>query len=111
MNSKFLLPLMGLLLAIKLSINIYRIWRTGDRITQAQVQLDNVKKEQAELKQRLAQVQTAEFVEKEAREKLGYGKDGEIIVIVPKLEESQESDSSEGPIENWRKWWELYIGI
>ncbi len=100
---------MGLLLAAKLSFNIYRIWRTGDRITQAQVELDKTKKEQAELKQRLAEVQTPEFVEKEAREKLGYGKDGEIIVIVPQIEpENREVEEQQ---ENWQKWWNLYIGI
>ena len=111
MKLKFLLPLLGLTLAVKLSFNIYRIWRAGDRITAARVKLEQVQKEQAELKKQLAWVQSPEFIEKEAREKLGYGKDGEIIVILPKNDEIPNHTSQIPNKPNWKRWWDLYIGI
>jgi cell division protein FtsB len=102
---------LGLLLAGKLSYNIYRIWKAGDRLQQAQAQLDKLTEDQAQLKKRLAEVNTPEFVEKEAREKLGFGKPGEIILVLPQNEATANPKSSLSPTPNWKKWWDLYVGI
>lgn len=101
----------GLLLAIKLSLNIWRLWKTGDKVTQAQAQLEQVKREQEELRSKLAYAQSPEFVEREAREKLGYGREGEIIVILPELEASSNQSTTISESPPWRQWWDLYVGI
>ena len=66
--------------------------------------------ENRKLKERLAEITSPEFVEREAREKLGYGKEGETLLVLPNQNSTQYSEKSaqeEGP--NWRKWWKLYI--
>jgi cell division protein FtsB len=107
-----LLIIGGIILAMRLGTNIYRIWKTGDRITESQTKLTQVQKKQEELKSQLAQVQTPEFVEKEAREKLGYGREGEVIVILPQNDSAKnEVLSAKENNPNWKKWWDLYIGL
>ena len=56
-------------------------------------------------KKRLVQVQSPEFIEKEAREKLGLGE--------PLPSPSNPKPQIPNPnvdIPNWQKWWKLYIG-
>ena len=49
------------------------------------------------------------FIEKEAREKLGLGKPGEVVVILPKVEQRPSNAPATEGKANWRKWWELYV--
>lgn len=50
-----------------------------------------------------------EFAERELREKLGYGREGETIVVLPEPEESRirnqkSGNESEENLENWERW-------
>lgn len=75
----------------------------------------SLEKEQEELKKKLREAETDAFVEKEARERLGYVKPGEKIVIVPKQKESSERQSVLGDFSSaekipcWRKWKKLLL--
>ena len=101
---------MGVLLVImvRLGGNVWRLWKAGERIKQAEAEVDKETQENKQLKARLAQVQSPEFIEKEAREKLGLGKPGEEIVVLPEVSAMPVVPVIEEP--NWRKWWKLYIG-
>ena len=102
---------MGVLLVImvRLGGNVWRLWKAGERIKQAEADVQKQTQENEELKTRLAQVESPEFIEKEAREKLGLGEPGETIVVLPKTEEPSFAEASEGQAPNWRRWWKLYI--
>ncbi|MDZ7586603.1 MAG: septum formation initiator family protein [Patescibacteria group bacterium] len=102
--------LVGVLLVmmVRLGGNVWRLWKAGERIKQAEAEVDKETKENKQLKARLAQVQSPEFIEKEAREKLGLGKPGEEIVNLPK-QEQESVRAGEREEANWRKWWKLYI--
>src|SRR3989344_6078670 len=80
--------LVGVLLVImvRLGGNVWRLWKAGDRIKEAELGVRSQELENQELKKRLAEVQSPEFIEKEARDKLGLGKEGETIVVLPKTE-------------------------
>jgi cell division protein FtsB len=106
----WLLVGLGILLAVRMSFNIWRVYRSGSRISQAQAELDMAIKQQNELKGNLAWVQSPEFVEKEAREKLGMGKPGEVVLILPKFDEKPRSVEA-AVLVNWQKWWSLYVGL
>lgn len=85
---------------------------SGDRLKDVKRELTLAEARNEELKRRLAEVKSPEFVEREAREKLGYGKEGEVIVILPEQTKSESSfakATADKP--NWQKWWDLYIGI
>ena len=91
-------------------MNVWKLYKAGDKVEVARKELAEVQAEQEKLKAQLEYVQSDEFVEREAREKLGYGKEGETLLVLPNQNSTQYSEKSaqeEGP--NWRKWWKLYI--
>lgn len=100
--------LVGVLLVmmVRLGGNVWRLWKAGDRLKQAEAEVDKETKENKQLKARLAQVQSPEFIEKEAREKLGLGQ-GEQIIAMPEVSAMPAVPVIGEP--NWRKWWKLYV--
>lgn len=100
----------GLLMAIQMSLNIWRVYRSGRRLEQARKQLDEAQRQQEELRKNLVYVQSPEFIEKEAREKLGMGRPGEVVLILPKFA-NKPSEISTPVLSSWQKWWRLYVGI
>ncbi len=61
------------------------------------------------LKQQLYFVNTPQFVENEAREKLGMVKPGEHIVLAPPPTESKKVGSTSDNVPNWERWWKLFF--
>lgn len=57
--------------------------KKGGAAGEAQKKLEQLEKEQAELLQMKQQVDSPNFEEKEARDKLGLAKPGEIVVVLP----------------------------
>ena len=92
---------------VRLSANVWRLWKAGDRIKDAESGVRSQELENQELKKRLAEVQSPEFIEKEAREKLGLGKPGEEIVVLPEVPAMPSMPVVGEP--NWRRWWKLYM--
>ncbi|MBI2008106.1 septum formation initiator family protein [Candidatus Amesbacteria bacterium] len=99
---------LGVFIAGRVGMNVWRLYKAGDKVEMARNELAEAQAEQERLKAQLEYVQSDEFVEREAREKLGLGKPGEEVVIVPTPSEIQDSrfKIQEGP--NWKKWWKLY---
>lgn len=99
------------LMTIRTGQNVVRLWRAGERVTEAEKTLAEARAENDKLQDRLTEVRSDEFVEKEAREKLGFGREGEVILILPdQASDNNESGGEEGDKPNWQKWWNLYIG-
>ncbi len=106
-----IITVIALFLLLRMLSGAWKLYSAGGRLQEAKAELLHVEKENAELKIRLEEVKTPEFMEREAREKLGYGKEGEVVVVVPeeeikKLQKEAEVESSEP---NWRLWWNLYF--
>lgn len=109
---------LGLLLAIRTGASVLRLWKAGDRVKTAQAELELTQVENLKLKGQVAYSQSDEFVEREARDKLGLGREGEVILILPEQSESSLKSQVSNPkseIEdirpNWKKWWDLYLRI
>ena len=103
---------LGLVVAARKGSSVWRLWRSGEQVRLAQTQVRQEEEKNQSLKARLAEIDIPEFIEKEAREKLGYSKEGETILILPDQDSTQYSVLSTqdtGP--NWKKWWDLYIRI
>lgn len=101
----------NLVLAIKLGWGVVRLWKTGGLVEEAKREVSDLKKENATLQERLVYVNSPEFVEKEARDKLGLGKEGETILVIPDQNKVQSSRIKVQNEANWKKWWDLYIRI
>lgn len=103
-----LVLLVGGVVIINLILGCVRLWRAGGRVEEAAGKVEELRRNKEELKKRLEYVRSGEFIEKEAREKLGMAKADEVVVILPKLEERQgEKKEEEAP--NWKKWQRLFF--
>ena len=76
-------------------------------VSQARKNLEQEKTENQTLKKDLSRVETKEFVEEEARNKLFLAKPDEKIVIVPIA--SKSAEKKEPPKPNWQKWLDLFF--
>lgn len=97
----------GVAIATRMSVSVWKLWKAGERVEEAQAEVVRLEGEKAEFEKRLVEVKSPEFVEREAREKLGLGEPGERIIIVPKQELEKRVEEPEME-PNWRKWWKLY---
>lgn len=91
--------------------SIYNLWHKKDLIVKAQLELIRQKQENVRLKSELLYVESRDFIEKEARNKLLLVKQGEQQVLVSqdlvKEDRTREKENKDDP--NWRKWWELFF--
>lgn len=107
----YVLIIVGLLLIINsLSHSIIDLWSKQDLVKNAQLKLDQEKKENKELKNRLKIVQDRSFIESEARDKLFMVKPGEKEVILPSgTKDENKAAQNESEKENWQKWISLFF--
>jgi cell division protein FtsB len=96
-----------LLILRHVGLSITHLIETEGTVRSLRSQLGNEKKEHVFLKQRLSYVRSDEFVEKEAREKLGLVRDAEHpVFLTPPSMQQPEADATEVP--NWQKWAKLF---
>jgi cell division protein FtsB len=106
---KFLILIIGVYIAISLTGSNWQLWRQGKIVEQMELRNQKLQQEGEALRKKLSQVETEEFIEKEARDKLNMGMPGETIVIIPDtlLATSAASGSSK-ELPNWEKWLKLF---
>lgn len=75
-----------LILVVSLVRSVLRITGSYASVENARSKLDDLRALQSELSQELAELNTDFYVEKEARDKLGYAKSGEVILVLPEEE-------------------------
>lgn len=94
--------------------SIYTLWQKHDLLVEAEQELQEQKKENAKFKQQLVVVESQNFTEKEARNKLFLQKPGEQRVLIDARLVQAVSD---GKIEanggkalpNWQQWINLFF--
>lgn len=104
--------LVGLVMAARVGVNVVRLYRLGSEVVEAEKQLNSIKLKNVELKQKLEEAQTPEFLEKEVRN-LGYAKEGETLIVIPDevLPSYQPLATESGEeVPNWKRWRKLYFG-
>ena len=112
---KYLIVLLVILLVWSLAQNIQRIIGSKDKITQAQKIVNELKMQNSQLKKQVELTKSTQFIEREARNKLGLAKEGEIVVILPEAETLKllapirPKDEEFLPKPNWQKWMELFF--
>ncbi len=107
------LIVVGVLGAIRSGRGILRLLRAGGPLVEARQELVDAEQENQVLRKRLAEVESPQFVEKEARNKLGYGKGNEVILVMSEDEAGPSAQQIvlEPEVPNWKKWWQLYIRL
>lgn len=105
----FCISIFSLATIVNISRSIWSVWQKGSIVSEREAVLSELKQENSELKKKLIEVNTPEFVEKQAREKLNLQKEGEIVVVLPKEEVAGVSANLEEEPAHWQKWWKLFF--
>ena len=103
---------MGIYLVFDLSRDLFNLIKKRERIENMEDKIEELALNSKELKERLEYVQSDEFVEKEARDKLNMAKEDEIIVVLPedfKVPDFQASKDSTEDLPNWQQWLKLFF--
>lgn len=96
---------------LHLITSIYTLWHKQDLLTNANEQLAQEKKTNAKLHQQLTQVNSPQFIEKEARDKLLMVKPGESEVFIDQnlLKASASAAKKEEAKPYWQQWIDLFF--
>lgn len=91
-----------------LARSIYDLWHKQDLVVSAKKDLEREKEKNQRLRSELSYVQSQEFIESEARNKLFMVKPGESGVIVPPDLIKEKEEKREILVPNWQKWINLF---
>jgi cell division protein FtsL len=89
----------------------YTLLQKHNLVVQAQQELDKQKHENRDLKNKIAEVKTPQFIEEEARNKLFLSKPGEGIIVIPTGALQASPSAAPKPRDtrqNWEKWVDLF---
>lgn len=92
-------------------MSIYASWKKQDLVIQTQKELQKIEKENASLKSQLREVQSAEFIERKAREELFLVKNNEKSVMLSQdlLKKKQQAIVIEKNVSIWKQWLRLFL--
>lgn len=95
-----------------------RLRASDQRLYTAQDELKELEQQKKNLQRQLELVETDEYKEYQAREKLGLIKEGELVVILPSEDilrrlspRKADSEQLTLPLPNWRKWIEILFNV
>jgi cell division protein FtsB len=108
------LVLLSLIFLLSLARNVIKINTANQNIKEAEGEAAKLSKGNAQLREKLSEVQSEEYVERQLRDKLGLAKEGEIVIVLPDEEtlrkfaprEVEEEETLPDP--NWRMWARLF---
>lgn len=105
--------LVVLLIAYNLIVQIMSAVKSGERLSDEANEVYRLEIKNKELKQQLSQIKTPEFIEEQARNKLGLGREGETIVIIPedklKLVLGASNSAQAERLPNPLGWWRFFF--
>lgn len=84
------------------------------QVERAEENLEKVAQENRDLETKLKEVKDDVYIEKQLRDKLGYAKEGEIVVVLPdeailrKLAPPERREEETLPDPNWKKWMKVF---
>jgi cell division protein FtsB len=95
-------------LIFSVSRQVYSLFKAGKRVSSAEQTLTQLEQEKEKLQKELAYRESNEFIEKEARDRLGLAKEGETIAILPKKlqDQSQSKTPEQSQTSNFSRWFQ-----
>ena len=100
-------------LAYNLIRQINDALRSSERLSARAEAVYQLEAKNKELKNKLSRIQLPEFIEQQARDKLGLGRGGETIIIIPEEKIKQILGASESAQEirlpNWLGWIRVFF--
>lgn len=99
--------LIALGFVISLTRSVYDLWRRGDVVEERALVRNQLKAENEALKEELENVESSDYIEEQARNKLNLSREGEVIVVLPPFLTSPEpirNEKKSGSKPNWQLW-------
>ncbi len=102
---------LGLLVAIfVLSSSLLQTLKKRSLVQTKNDELQTLMEKRDATANQLIRVQTPEFIEKEAREKLNMSKPGETIVVMDPIVPIYDETNNKIPEQvNWKRWWNVFF--
>lgn len=105
-----LIVIVCLLIINSLVRSIYDLWSKQDLLVSAQKELEAEKLKNAKLKGELSYVESGQFIEETAHNKLFLVKPGQQQVLISKdLINKDKQEKTKANIPNWQKWLNLFF--
>ena len=107
---EFLLLFLMLVLFVNLINSWMKLKERINLIKETENKVIEEEKFQENLERELAQAESDVYIEKQAREKLNMGKDGEIVVLLPSISPIiQPTPSPTVKVSNMQQWLDLFL--
>lgn len=113
-NIKYLFLILLIVFMSSIYKNFSTINRAKNEVEKKKIELEKIKAENEKLKNEKDSIGTDIYKEIQLRDKLGYAKEGEIVVILPseeilrKIAPKFSTEEIEVPDPNWKKWLKLF---
>lgn len=104
--------LLVLFAAYNLLAQITDALKSQDRLSAQAEAVFKLEVKNRQLKEKLSQIKSVGFIEQQARDKLGLGKSGETIVIIPEEKLKSvlgASESAKIRLPNWLGWFKVFL--
>ncbi len=108
--------LLSLLLIVIIGTHLgqrIRLWRqVNQEIRSLEEEKERLEKENQQLERQKRYYQSPEFIEREARDKLGLTKKNDLILIIPTppdLSALKPKGKSYHQLTPWQQWWQLFF--
>ena len=95
--------------------NARKIKRANNLLEEKKEKLNKLREENSKLLQRLERVDSEAYIEEQLRDKLGFVKKGETVVILPEdeilrgLAPKRTFEEEVLPDPNWKRWLKLFV--
>ena len=109
---RFIVIVVSIVMVVNLSRSIWDLWRRRDVLGERQEVLRRTEEENKRLQSELEYAGSSEFIETEARNRLGLGREGEAIVLMPNNQfpmSNIQTKTEKEKIPNWKRWWRLFF--
>ncbi|MDD5147409.1 MAG: septum formation initiator family protein [Candidatus Daviesbacteria bacterium] len=107
-----LIILVILFIVYNLVNQIIEATRSGERLSEAADVVYKLEAKNKQLKSELAQIQSQEFIEEEIRDKLGFSRKGETVVVIPEEKLKAVLGASQAAsvrLPNWLGWLKVFF--
>lgn len=97
------------IIAVNIAFSIVALWSKKDVLTQTRLELQKEEAQHAKLQTQWQQVNSPDFIEQQARDKLFLSKPGEAVVLFPTASASGSVTQNAANKPILQQWWELFF--
>ena len=108
---------MGGMVVVGLSRSMWGLMHARERVVEAENRVRDLEQENRELAEEYLYQTSEEYLEMQVRDKLNMAKPGEVVVVMPEMEEdasnqkpvTREDGNSDEEKVNWERWMAIFL--